>query len=162
MKILFVCFGNICRSPMAEAVFLHLLKEADLEDRVEVDSAGVSGCNEGCESDTRAQLVARIRGIELNGYARKVRTADFRRFDIILAMDEENHSDLLSLCPEPQRSKIRMMRSFAEPDEPRGVPDPYGAGPAGFEEVYRMIEQNCQALLRFVQARLANGSAGHP
>src|SRR5689334_4300618 len=129
MRILFVCMGNICRSPTAEGVMRHLLREAGLEDAVEIDSAGTGGWHAGDPPDARATEAAARRGIALEGGARQVRAADFDDFDLIVAMDRENLGDLLALAPdEDAAEKVRLLREFDAASADAAdldVPDPY-------------------------------------
>lgn len=147
-KILFVCLGNICRSPMAEGTFRHLVKEQGLEDRVEIDSAGTGAWHVGEPPDRRATAAARHRGIDLSGQkARKVRPDDFEHYDYILAMDQENHMNLLRMAPDEHRHKVELFLSYA-PDQPeREVPDPYYGGDQGFEHALDLVEAASRGLL---------------
>lgn len=147
-SVLFVCLGNICRSPLAEGVFLHLAREAAFE--VEVDSAGTGGYHTGELADPRSRAVARKHGIELPSRARKVRHDDFERFDLIVAMDQSNASDLRRICPDAHHTKIVLMRDY-DPAGPGDVPDPYYGGDRGFDDVYAMVHRACQALLAELQ-----------
>jgi protein-tyrosine phosphatase len=144
MRILFVCMGNICRSPTAEGVMRALVREAGLEDRIEVDSAGTGGWHVGAPPDRRATDAAARRGTELSGAARRFdATRDFDRFDLIVAMDAENRRDLEALAPDDEaRAKVRM---FLAGD--RDVPDPYYGGDDGFEEVLDLVEEAARDLL---------------
>ena len=143
MRLLFVCLGNICRSPTAEGVMRRLVREAGLEDEIEIDSAGTGGWHVGAPPDERATEAARRRGTTLEGAARRVEPADFERFDLILAMDRENLRDLRAMAPSPAaREKVRLLRG---PD--LDVPDPYYGGPDGFDEVLDQVEEACRALL---------------
>ena len=143
MRILFVCLGNICRSPTAEGVMRHLVREEGLEDRIEMDSAGTGGWHVGAPPDARATEAAARRGIELTGAARRLEPADFERYDLILAMDAENRRDLIAMAPdEDARSKVRMFRA-GDLD----VPDPYYGGERGFEEVLDLVEEAARDLL---------------
>jgi protein-tyrosine phosphatase len=154
-RILFVCMGNICRSPTAEGVMRSLLREAGLEDQVEVDSAGTGAWHAGEPPDARAAEAARARGIALGGAARQVRPGDFDDFDLIVAMDRENVRDLLALAPdEAAAGKVRLLREF----DPAGgddldVPDPYYGGAQGFERVLDLVTAACRGLLDEVRAR---------
>jgi protein-tyrosine phosphatase len=155
MRILFVCLGNICRSPTAEGVMRHVLREEELEDQIEVDSAGTGGYHVGAPPDERAAAAARARSITLEGEARKFAPVDFDEFDLILAMDEENRRDLLDLAPDDDaRAKVRLLREF-DPDSAGApdldVPDPYYGGPRGFEEVLDLVEAACRGLLHEVR-----------
>ena len=143
-RILFVCLGNICRSPTAEGVMRRLVREHGLEDEIEIDSAGTGGWHVGAPPDARATEAARRRGTDLAGAARRFDPGrDFDRFDLIVAMDAENRRELLALAPDDDaRSKIRMFRSGD-----RDVPDPYYGGPDGFDEVLDLVEEAAQELL---------------
>ncbi|MEA2411385.1 MAG: low molecular weight protein-tyrosine phosphatase [Thermoleophilaceae bacterium] len=143
-RILFVCLGNICRSPTAEGVMRRLVREEGLEGEIEIDSAGTGGWHVGAPPDARATEAAGRRGTTLTGSARRFDpAADFDRFDLILAMDAENRRDLLALAPdEGARAKVRM---FLPGD--RDVPDPYYGGDAGFESVLDLAEGAARELL---------------
>ena len=149
MKLLFVCMGNICRSPTAEGVMRHLLREQDLEDEIEIDSAGTGGWHAGDPPDARATEAARRRGIVLEGAARKVRPADFSDYDLLLAADRENLADLRALAPSDEaRAKVRLLREFDPASSADlDVPDPYYGGPDGFEDVLDLVEAACRGLL---------------
>ena len=150
MRILFVCMGNICRSPTAEGVMRGLLREEGLEDAVEVDSAGTGDWHAGAPPDTRATAAARARGIRLDGAARQVRRADFADFDLILAADRRNLRDLRALLPPEGRAKLHLLREFdpasqGAPD--LDVPDPYYGGDEGFEHVLDLVEAATRGLV---------------
>jgi low molecular weight protein-tyrosine phosphatase len=148
-RILFVCMGNICRSPTAEGVMRSLLREAGMEDAVEVDSAGTGGWHAGDPPDARAAEAARARGIALDGAARQVRPRDFEDFDLLVAMARENLRDLLAIAPdEASAGKVRLLREF-DPDagDDLDVPDPYYGGPQGFERVLDLVTAACRGLL---------------
>ena len=149
MKLLFVCMGNICRSPLAEGIFLHLARERNLSEKFEVDSAGVGDWHVGHAPDPRSQAVANKHGIELICRARQVEAPeDFESFDLILAMDRTNFRDLLSLSPAEHHHKIKLMRDYdSGTAEDREVPDPYYGGPGGFDNVYGMLHRACSGLL---------------
>jgi protein-tyrosine phosphatase len=154
MRILFVCMGNICRSPTAEGVMRTLLREEGLDGGIEIDSAGTGGWHAGEPPDRRATTAAARRGISLEGAARQVTPDDFDRFDLILAMDRENLSHLLAIAPDARaRRKVRLLREFdraAGPD--LDVPDPYYGGADGFDEVLDLVEAACRGLLEDVRA----------
>jgi protein-tyrosine phosphatase len=155
-RLLFVCLGNICRSPTAEAVMRDLLRRDGLEDAVEVDSAGVGGWHVGRPPDERATRTAAARGLTLDGRARQVVPADFGRYDLVLAMDRENHDALLALAPDAAgREKVRLLREF-DPAAARAgdldVPDPYYGGPDGFDHVLDVVEDGCRGLLGALRA----------
>jgi protein-tyrosine phosphatase len=140
-RILFVCTGNICRSPTAEGVLRHLAKEAGVE--VHVESAGTGDWHVGCAPDERAQHHAKARGYDLSAQrARQVRHGDFERFDLIVAMDRDHLAILQIRCPPEHRSKLRMLVHGKD------VPDPYYGGAQGFEQVLDVVEAACAGLLR--------------
>jgi protein-tyrosine phosphatase len=153
LRVSFVCLGNICRSPTAEAVMRHLVKEAGLEGRIGIDSAGTGSWHVGEPRDTRSAAVGRQRGIPLSGTARQWKRPDFARFEYVLAMDRQNHRDLLRLAPdEAARAKVHLLRSF-DPEAEAGaeVPDPYFGGPDGFERVFDICEAACRGLLAHIR-----------
>ncbi len=151
MRVLFVCLGNICRSPLAEGVFKHLVNEAGQSESFEVDSAGTCANHIGQEADPRSQAVANTNGVTLTSRGRKVSPDDFEEFDLVVAMDDENVSNLRRECPTEHQSKIRLMRSW-DPEGQGDVPDPYYGGPRGFDQIYEMIDRSCQALLEEFKA----------
>jgi protein-tyrosine phosphatase len=146
MRILFVCMGNICRSPTAEGVMRHLLAERGLNGEIEVESAGTGGWHAGSPPDARATATARARGITLEGAARQVTAADFEDFDLLVAMDRDNLADLRAIAPPGTERKLRMLVA-----DGRDVPDPYYGGPRGFEEVLDLVETACEGLLDELQ-----------
>jgi protein-tyrosine phosphatase len=155
MRILFVCAGNICRSPTAEGVMRHLLEAEGLVDRIEVESAGTGGWHAGDPPDPRSVAAARAREIAVDGAARRVTGEDFERFDLILALDRANLGELLARAPEEARPKIRLLREFDPAAAGSGdldVPDPYYGGANGFEHVLDLIEAACRGLLDEVRA----------
>jgi protein-tyrosine phosphatase len=147
LSVLFVCLGNICRSPLAEGVFLHLVREEGLEDRFRVDSAGTGAWHVGERPDARSVAVARAHGVDLPGCARQVRPDDFDRFDVIVAMDRENLADLQGLSANGARARLHLLRAFDPEGGDGEVPDPYFGGEDGFETVYRMVHRSCVRLL---------------
>ncbi|WP_137886933.1 low molecular weight protein-tyrosine-phosphatase [Pseudomonas sp. 2FE] len=154
MRVLFVCLGNICRSPTAEGVFRHKLREAGLEARVEVDSAGTGDWHVGKAADTRTRRAAQLRGYDLAQLrGRQVSTADFQAFDLILAMDQSNLQHLKAMRPASAKAELDLFlrRYQLALDE---VPDPYYGGEDGFEQVLDLIEQASDALLNEVKGRL--------
>lgn len=154
VRVLFVCMGNICRSPTAEGVFAHKLREAGLHDLVEVDSAGTHAYHVGEPPDPRAQQTAHRRGVSLEGLrARKAVAEDFRRFDYVLAMDRDNLAGLEKICPAGSEFKLQLFLSYAPNLETDEVPDPYYGGPMGFERVMDMIEEAANGLLQDIQLR---------
>lgn len=147
-KILFVCLGNICRSPMAEGVMLRLVKEAGLEKEFEIDSAGVMGYHEGELADPRMRSHAACRGYKLVHRSRPVRTEDFYNFDLIIGMDDQNISDLQERAPSPEEEKkIYRMTDYCVNMYADHVPDPYYGGASGFEFVIDLLEDACAGLL---------------
>jgi protein-tyrosine phosphatase len=149
-----VCLGNICRSPTAGGIMLHLVRQAGLDREILVESAGTGGWHAGEPPDRRAQAVARSRGYALPGQAQQFGHADFARFDYVLAMDRSNLDALHTLArTEAEGQKLRLFRSF-DPELAHGVqadvPDPYYGGPGGFDEVFDMCERTCHSLLDFV------------
>lgn len=140
MRILFVCSGNICRSPTAEAVMRALVAHAGLDDEIEVDSAGTGSWHVGESPDDRASAAARRRGITLTGTARQVEPSDFTHFDLVLAVDDENLQRLRRVAPPGTRDRVRL---FDEVD----VPDPYYGGPDGFDAVLDQIDAASRRLL---------------
>lgn len=147
MRLLFVCLGNICRSPTAEAVMRGLVAEAGLDGEIAVDSAGTGDWHVGEPPDSRSVQAARMRGVELNGRARQVALGDFYEYDLLIAMDRSNRADLLRLAPDEEaRTKVRLLREFGDGLE-HDVPDPYYGGADGFAEVVEIVERCCRALL---------------
>jgi protein-tyrosine phosphatase len=156
MKILFVCMGNICRSPMAEGVFKHHVKQAGLDGRISTDSAGTHDYHVGEPPDPRAQRAARRRGYDLSVLrARQVNPGDFSSFDYVLAMDELNLRLLERLCPSQHAHKLKLFMEFSSGPALREVPDPYYGGEQGFERVLDMVEQAAQELLRHLRERIS-------
>ncbi|VAW81019.1 Low molecular weight protein tyrosine phosphatase [hydrothermal vent metagenome] len=154
INILFICMGNICRSPTAQGVFESLVSEARLEDRVTTDSAGTHAYHVGKQPDRRATQAALQRGIDLSTQrARQVDPADFARFDYVLAMDNSNLDDLLSICPDEHRTKVRLFLDFAESGS-SDVPDPYYGSGQGFERVLDLVEEGARGLLDDVRERM--------
>jgi protein-tyrosine phosphatase len=147
--ILFVCLGNICRSPTAEGVMRELVRRSQLQDRLVLDSAGTGAWHVGESPDARATAAARARGIVLEGSARQIQPGDFQEFDLILAMDRSNLRDLLRLAPDEQaQAKVQLLRDFdPRSDGEQDVPDPYYGGPNGFEYVLDLVQAACEGLL---------------
>lgn len=156
LSVLFVCLGNICRSPTAQGVFEQQLREAGLSDQVYVDSAGTAGWHHGKAPDPRTQQVAHRRGYDLSRLrARQVEMEDFRRFDLILAMDEQNLRDLQALAPVDFDGELRLLLELTHPGQRKAVPDPYYTeGDAGFHEVVDLIEGASRVLLEHLRTRL--------
>lgn len=154
MKVLFVCLGNICRSPTAEGVFRQKVRQAGLEDRIEIDSAGTGDWHVGKAPDARTRAAALRRGYDLSSLrARQVSVADFSRYDLVLAMDNANLRDLKRLRGSTGKAELDLFlrRYELEIDE---VPDPYYGGEDGFEQVLDLVERACDGLLTEVKGRL--------
>lgn len=146
-SVLFVCLGNICRSPLAEGVFRELVDREGLTDQFRVDSAGTGSWHVGSPPDTRSSQVAARHGITLESTARQVAPEDFTRFDHVVAMDRENLRDLERMGSRHESTaRIFLLRNH-DPNGGDDVPDPYYGGANGFEVVYRMIERSCKVLL---------------
>ena len=154
-SVLFVCMGNICRSPSAEGVFKQQIGESGLDERVRVDSAGTHAYHLSEAPDARAQAAAMARGIDISHQrARRFEVSDFERFDYILAMDQDNLDTLSRLCPAGFTGKLDLLLGFAPRLNCRDVPDPYYGGEHGFERVLDLIEQGCAGLLDELRANL--------
>ncbi len=151
MRLLFVCLGNICRSPTAEGVMRALVREQGLERSVQLESAGTGAWHVGSAPDARATHAARARGVELEGAARQVRVEDFNNFDLLLAMDRENARELRRLAPgDEERAKVRLLREFdpaSAGSADLDVPDPYYGEGDGFAEVFELVYAACEGLL---------------
>ena len=155
VKVLFVCMGNICRSPTAHGVFRALVQRERLDDNISIDSAGTHAYHVGSPPDRRAAATAASRGVDLSDLvARRVETEDFEVFDYLLAMDQENFLSLSEMCPDDQHiEKVHMFMDFAPHMRTREVPDPYYGGAAGFERVYDLVEAASEALLEDIRRR---------
>ena len=153
IRICFVCLGNICRSPTAEGVMLHLIEQHQLNDKLSVDSAGTSGWHEGSPADSRSQETAQGRGIVLHSRSRRFIQDDFRKFDYIIAMDKSNLGNMLRLArTEQDRSKLSLLRQFdAASPKDSDVPDPYYGGPQGFDQVFDICMAGCEGLLKYIR-----------
>ncbi|WP_018632618.1 low molecular weight protein-tyrosine-phosphatase [Neomegalonema perideroedes] len=161
-RVLFVCLGNICRSPTAEGVFRHKLREAGLLGRVETDSAGTAGYHVGHPPDRRSQAEALRRGVDVSGLrARQVRAADFQDFDLILAMDAANLRDLKEKAPPSAMAELKLFLDFlpGASSVAREVPDPYYGGPEGFAEVFDLCASAADGLLEEARRRIGPGRA---
>ncbi|HXQ31427.1 MAG TPA: low molecular weight protein-tyrosine-phosphatase [Steroidobacteraceae bacterium] len=153
IRILFVCMGNICRSPTAEAVLRRIAAEEAAELRIEVASAGTHDYHVGDPPDPRAQAAARRRGIDMSRLrARQLAAADFDAFDYLLVMDERNLEDARALAPQRFRARLGLLLDYAPELEQREVPDPYYGGAAGFEEVLDLLEAAARGLLSELRA----------
>jgi protein-tyrosine phosphatase len=156
IEVLFVCMGNICRSPTAEGVFRHLVAEARLTHLISVDSAGTHGYHIGAPPDARARAAAARRNYDLSRLrARQVAGTDFERFDYVLAMDRENLSSLEAIRPPNARAEVGLLLAYARRAGKLEVPDPYYGGARGFEHVLDLIEDASSGLLDHLRRRLA-------
>ena len=152
VKVLFVCMGNICRSPTAEGVFSHAVSKASLDDVIKIDSAGTIAYHVGNPPDTRATAAAKLRGINLsNQRSRIVEQSDFEEFDYIIAMDYENVSELNSRCPDEFKNKIQLFLEYANNFSEEEVPDPYYGGDNGFENVLNLIEDATEGFFQHLK-----------
>lgn len=146
--LLFVCLGNICRSPAAENIMNHLIEQAGLSGQITCDSAGTSSYHIGSPPDRRMTIAASQRKIALRGSARQFTKADFERFDLILAMDRDNYAEICALDPSGRfRNKVRLMCEFCTQHMLQEVPDPYYGGTEGFNQVIDLLLDACQGLL---------------
>ena len=151
-KLLFVCLGNICRSPSAENIMNHLIEKAGLGDRITCDSAGTGGYHIGSPPDSRMAMAARKQNIELLGAARKFQRIYFENFDLILAMDRDNYRNILALDNTGKyQDKVHLMCEFCQKYDLKEVPDPYYGGPEGFDRVIDLLLDACEGLLHYVK-----------
>ncbi|MGB5595432.1 MAG: low molecular weight protein-tyrosine-phosphatase [Crocosphaera sp.] len=156
-KLLFVCLGNICRSPSAENIMNYLIQKQGLDGQIICDSAGTSSYHIGASPDRRMRSAAARRGIKLIGEARQFDGSDFDKFDLILAMDKANYHDILKLDREHSYGdKVRLMCDFASQHSQTEVPDPYYGGEAGFDRVIDLLLDACDGLLQETLSRLEN------
>jgi protein-tyrosine phosphatase len=154
-RVLFVCTGNICRSPTAEGVFRKLVVDAGLDGEIAIESAGTHGYHVGDPPDPRMQAAARARGYDLSRLrARRVGYSDFHRFDLIVVMDEFHREALAQLAPPTAQHKVRLMMEFARRKDYQTVPDPYYGGPEGFELVLDLLEEAAEGLLEVLRKDL--------
>lgn len=153
-RVLFVCMGNICRSPTAEGVFRHMVRDAGLQDRIRTDSAGTHDYHVGAPPDERSSHHASLRGYDLTDLrARQVQDLDFERFDLICAMDWENLHLLEEVCPPQHRHKLKRLMEFAPEGLGDVVADPYYGGDRGFETVLDHVEAACVGLLQHIRCK---------
>jgi protein-tyrosine phosphatase len=154
-KLLFVCLGNICRSPAAENIMNYLLEKEGLNDKICCDSAGTAGYHIGSPPDSRMNAATTKRGIPLQGEARQFTRDDFENFDLILAMDKSNYRDILSLDPtKKHREKVKLICDYARHHQEKEVPDPYYGGREGFERVIDLLLDSCGGLLEEVKSKI--------
>ena len=157
IKVLFVCMGNICRSPTAEGVFRHIVSKSDLAKQVHTDSAGTHAFHVGEPPDRRSQSTAESRGIDISDLrARRVADDDFETFDYIIAMENDNLAGLLNQCPDEHKDKVHLFLGFAEQVTESEVPDPYYGGQNGFVRVFDMVEAASNGLLADINSRLTS------
>ncbi|PID82951.1 MAG: protein tyrosine phosphatase [Clostridiales bacterium] len=147
-KILFVCLGNICRSPLAHEVFKHIVIQNNKADKFEIESCGTSSWHVGSKADKRMRNEAKKHGINMTHLARTLDPKDFEHFDLILAMDLSNLHNLMSKCEEKYKNKIMLFRTFDPKSDEKNleVPDPYTGDEKAFENVYNMVERTCKNL----------------
>jgi len=152
VKVLFVCLGNICRSPLAEGIFKYQVEEKGLDDKIFIDSAGTSGWHIGDRPDPRSIDVASVNGIVLNSFGRQAIAKDFESFDYIIAMDGENYADLRNLPGSSKEgvAKLFLMRDFDDLGKGQDVPDPYYGGDDGFIYVFDLLNRSCKNLLELI------------
>jgi len=152
-KVLFVCLGNICRSPTAEAVFRSFLEKKGLADQFATDSAGILSVHQGEPADPRMRQHAAKRGYDLTSTSRQVRPSDFAEFEWVIAMDGSNETDLVKVAPDAvSKEKIFRMMEFHPDQFPPDVPDPYYGGAQGFETVLDLVEEACEGLLEQIRS----------
>ncbi len=154
VNVLFVCLGNICRSPAAEGIFKKMVKDADLQEEINVDSAGTSGWHEDELPDDRMRQHGSLRGYDFNSRSRKFVSEDFVKFDYIIVMDQNNHQNVSKLAEsEIDKSKIYMMTDFSDKYSHDSIPDPYYGHSSGFELVMDLLEDSCQKLLSDIRIK---------
>ncbi len=152
VRILFVCMGNICRSPAAEGVFRNLIEEKGYGDAVTVDSAGTIDFHAGAPADERMRRTACRRGLNLQSIARGIERDDFQRFDWIITMDEANYRNVTAIAPDTRsKEKVRRFTEWVSLPGIKEVPDPYYGGPSGFDHVLDILENGCGALLDWME-----------
>ena len=148
ISVVFVCMGNICRSPTAEGVFRHVVKKRNLQDQIKIDSAGTHAYHIGEPPDSRSQATAKSQGVDLSAQrARKVEADDFERFDYVIAMDRSNYENLKELASQNQQEKLHLFMDFTSEWDNTEVPDPYYGGSDGFKNVFDMVKSASEGLL---------------
>ena len=159
-NINFVCLGNICRSPLAQGVFQHLVVQEGLTDKIKIASAGTGSWHVGAPPDQRMSITAKRNGIQLNNKAKQFQSEDFEIFDLVLAMDRSNFNDLINIRrSSSEGDQLKLFRSFdPEADKDMDVPDPYYGGSGGFEEVFNIVHRTCPEILKFAKSRLTISS----
>lgn len=154
IKVLFVCMGNICRSPLAHGLFEDRVEKAGLSEKISIDSAGTHAYHVGNSPDPRSQQTAQSHGIDLSSQrARQVTASDFERFDYVLAMDNDNYALLSAQCPDGHQHKLKLFLEFASQLDETEVPDPYYGGDSGFEQVYQLIDVAADGLMADIESR---------
>lgn len=151
-RVLFVCTGNICRSPLAEALFKDLVKKRGLDRRYEADSAGTYGYHEGDAADPRTIKVGAKHGLSVDSIARALRADDFERFDLLVAMDRGHLREMRARCPKADHGKLVLMTDYHPKAPSKDVPDPYYGGFEGFEEIYRLLDGCSRGLLNALES----------
>ena len=152
IRVLFVCMGNICRSPTAHGVFEAMVKAEGLSDLIEVDSAGTHAYHVGEPPDPRSQETALARGVDLSTQrARRAVSEDFERFDYVIAMDRDNHQILRAICPQGREARLSLFLSFIPGQQSQDVPDPYFGGGKGFDLVFDLVEAASRGLLEQIR-----------
>jgi len=151
VKVLFVCMGNICRSPTAEGVFRNMVEEMNI-DHIDIDSAGTHAYHIGQPPDERSMATAISRNIDMSQQrARKVHINDFEEFDYILVMDNDNHRELMQICPENQQHKVQLFMEYSDNFSETEVPDPYYGGARGFDHVFDLVDDASKGLLKKIE-----------
>lgn len=159
IRVLFVCMGNICRSPAAEVILHYMVDKAGLDAKVEIDSAGTVGYHEGAPPDARMERALAKRGYSVYGTARRIKPEDLEKFDLIVTMDEENLQEIKALdMKKIYRDKIKLLSDFFKSHRDSEVPDPYYGGIAGFDYVIDLLEDGCQNLFKDLIPRISGAA----
>ncbi len=155
-KIVFVCLGNICRSPTGEGVMQHIINETGFENYFEIDSAGTSAWHAGEPANSKSRSVAESHGVKLLSRARLFEKRDFDYYDLIIAMDHENRDNLMALAAnDDHKEKVQLLREYDETPEDGQVPDPYYGGLSGFENVFQIVDRSCKNLFEQLKAQVS-------